>query len=194
MVEPVRDFVSVDMRGMKAALVARARERGVAVSAVVRTAIARDLGLGQASSPPDQTDQLGRDELAPRGVKVSIRLSAAEALQLTELARGAALSRNAYIGGLIGGATVLRTRADHVAAVTASCAELATLSRNLHHLATLLRLGSVRAALEYAGMLDSLQGEVRRHLQTSARALAYLRGPSASASRPAGTSGRVAHD
>jgi hypothetical protein len=194
MVEPVRDFVSVDMRGMKAALVARARERGVAVSAVVRTAIARDLGLGQASSPPDQTDQLGRDELAPRSVKVSIRLSRAEALQLTELAREAGLSRNTYIGGLIGGATVVRTRADHIAAATASCAELATLSRNLHHLASLLRLGSVPAALEYAGMLDALQGEVRRHLQTSARALAYLRGPSASASRPAGTSGRVAHD
>jgi hypothetical protein len=194
MTKPCRDFVSVDMRGMKAALVARARDRGVAVSAFVRTAVARELGLGQASSPPNQTDQPAREELAPRHVKASIRLSRAEVLQLTELAREAGLSRNTYIGGLIGGATVLRTRADHVAAVTTSCAELATLSRNLHHLASLLRLGSVRAALEYAGMLDSLQGEVRRHLQTSARALAYLRGPSASASRPAGTSGRVAHD
>jgi hypothetical protein len=40
-----RDFVSVDMRGMKAALVALARTRRVGVSAVVRTAVARELGL-----------------------------------------------------------------------------------------------------------------------------------------------------
>jgi hypothetical protein len=194
MTKPLRDFVSVDMRGLKAALVARARERGVAVSAVVRAAVARELGLGEASSLPNQTGELGRGELASRGVKVSIRLARAEALQLTELAKGAGLSRNAYIGGLIGGATVVRTRADHVAALTASCAELATLSRNLHHLATLLRLGSVRAAMEYAGMLDTLQGEVHRHLQTSARALAYLCGRSASAPRAAGTTDGVAHD
>lgn len=37
------DFVSVDMRGMKAALVAHARARRVGVSTVVRAAVAREL-------------------------------------------------------------------------------------------------------------------------------------------------------
>jgi hypothetical protein len=39
------DFVTVDMRGLKAALVARARRERVSVSVLVRKALARDLGL-----------------------------------------------------------------------------------------------------------------------------------------------------
>ncbi len=46
------DFVTVDMRGLKAALVARAQAERVSVSVLVRTAVMRDLGLaadGEAS-------------------------------------------------------------------------------------------------------------------------------------------------
>ena len=39
------DFVSVEMRGLKAALVARAQAQRVSVSELVRSAVARDLGL-----------------------------------------------------------------------------------------------------------------------------------------------------
>jgi hypothetical protein len=38
------DFVTVDMRGLKAALVARAQAQRISVSALVRTVLARDWG------------------------------------------------------------------------------------------------------------------------------------------------------
>ncbi len=45
------DFVTVDMRGLKAALVARAQGQRVSVSVLVRGAVARDLGLGVEGGP-----------------------------------------------------------------------------------------------------------------------------------------------
>jgi hypothetical protein len=66
-------------------------------------------------------------------------------------------------------------RADHIATLVASSAELSTLSRNIHHLTSLLRQGNVRPALEYREMLDTLAGDVRRHLTLAASVLADLR-------------------
>jgi hypothetical protein len=165
------DFVSVDMRGMKAALVVLARTRRVAVSTIVRTAVARELGLEERLDSTDATTGV----TASRAVKVSIRLSSAEVAQLAAGAREAGLSRGAYVGGLVSGVAVLSGRKDHLAALTASCGELAALSRNIHHLTTLLRQGAVQAAAEYREMLDTLEVEVRRHLKVAASALADLR-------------------
>jgi hypothetical protein len=72
-------------------------------------------------------------------------------------------------------------RAEHIATLVASSAELSTLSRNIHHLTALLSVGNVRPALEYREMLDTLAGDVRRHLMLAASALADLRPPSRSA-------------
>jgi hypothetical protein len=65
--------------------------------------------------------------------------------------------------------------ADHLATLIASSAELSTLSRNIHHLTSLLREGKVRPALEYREMLDTLAGDVRGHLTLAAGVLAGLR-------------------
>ena len=165
------DFVSVDMRGLKAALVARARSLRVGVSTIVRGAVTRELGLPVPPGPA----ALAEPAVPGKTVKVSIRLSSVEAAQLAAGAREAGLSRGAYVAGLVGGVAVLSGRADHVAALTASCGELAMLSRNIHHLTTLLRQGSARAVQEYLEMLDSLAAEVRRHLKVAADALADLR-------------------
>jgi hypothetical protein len=165
------DFVSVDMRGMKAALVAHARARRVGVSTIVRAAVARELRLEEPSASPEACVGAVAQEV----VKVSLRLSSAEAAQLAAGAREAELSRGAYVGGLVSGVAVLSRRKDHLAALTACCAELAVLSRNIHHLTALLRQGSFRAAEEYREMLDSLKVEVRRHLKVAADALADLR-------------------
>ena len=165
------DFVSVDMRGMKAALVAHARAHRVGVSTIVRAAVGRELGLDRQLAPSEARGSA----IAPAVVKVSIRLTSAEAAQLESGAREAELSRGAYVGALVNGVAVLSRRKDHLAALTASCAELAVLSRNIHHLTTLLGHGSFRAAEEYREMLDSLKFEVRRHLKVAADALADLR-------------------
>ena len=71
---------------------------------------------------------------------------------------------------LSGGAS----RADHLAALVASSAELSTLSRDIHHLTSLLRQGNVRAAQEYRERLDTLAGDVRSHLSLASGVLADL--------------------
>ncbi len=63
----------VDMRGLKAALVARAQAQRVRVSVVVREAVERELALGCAATEPEGAI---RDEAAPGlTVKLSIRLT-----------------------------------------------------------------------------------------------------------------------
>lgn len=48
---PTHDFVTVEMRGLKAALVVRAQAQRVSVSELVRSAVARELGLSVAGEP-----------------------------------------------------------------------------------------------------------------------------------------------
>ena len=168
------EFVTVDMRGLKAALVALARERRVSVSIVVRDAVARAFESGQAalkaSKPPTDIDVLTGT------VKVSIRLTAGEVHRLDAGAKSAGLSRAAFLSGLIDGVNVLSSggRRDHVAAVISSNAELSTLSRNIRHLADLLRRSQSAAAQEYRAMLDRLAGDVDRHLKRAGDVLAQM--------------------
>jgi hypothetical protein len=142
------DFVTVDMRGLKAALVARAQAERVSVSVLVRRAVARDLGLapeGEAS----RAEARAGIAFGAADVKLSIRMTAEEGRQLAAGARAAGLSRGAYLAGLVANVPVLSTggvRAEHIATLVASSAELSTLSRNIHRLTALLRQANVEPA------------------------------------------------
>ena len=179
------DFVTVDMRGLKAALVARAQAERMSVSVLVRSAVARDLGLaGDVAASRVDAAVAGHESVA--SVKLSIRMTAAEARQLAAGARAAGLSRGVYLAGLIANVPVLSTiggRTAHIAALMASCAELSTLSRNVHRLTALLRQANVEPARPYREMLDTLAGDVRRHLELAARALSDLQ-PQGRSTRP----------
>lgn len=170
---PTHDFVTVDMRGLKAALVVRAQAERVSVSLLVRRAVERELGHAGSAAP--------KPVAAPAGstVKLSIRLTSAEASHLDAGARRAGLSRGAFLAGLLTNVPSLSgnssSRVDCLAALTASSAELSTLSRNIHHLTTLLRQGEVLAAQQYRRMLDTLGADVRAHLGLAASTLADLR-------------------
>ncbi|MDP1899463.1 MAG: hypothetical protein Q8K96_03285 [Rubrivivax sp.] len=171
------DFVTVDMRGLKAALVARAQAQRVSVSVLVRDAVARELGLARATADQQAAALTGTASSAA-SVKLSIRMTPEEAERLAAGARAAGLSRGAYLAGLIADVPVLSagaSRTDHLATLIASSAELSTLSRNIHHLTSLLREGKVRPALEYREMLDTLAGDVRGHLTLASSVLADLR-------------------
>ena len=171
------DFVTVDMRGLKVALVARARDQRVSVSVLVRGAIARDLGLADATERRPMAASAGVTPSAA-SIKLSIRMTPEEASLLAAGARAAGLSRGAYLAGLMANVPVLilgASRSDHMATLVASSAELSTLSRNIHHLTSLLRQGNVRPALEYREMLDTLAGDVRSHLTLASKVLADLR-------------------
>jgi len=170
-----RDRISVDLHGLKAALFEQARARGVSPSGLVREALVDALGQSDSSG----SDRVARSAKPIEGlVRLSLRMTREEAFAILAAARHAGLSPGAFIAGLVAGVPALANGAshtDHLAALIASSAELSTLSRNIHHLTTLLREGNVRPAQEYRGMLDTLAGDVRGHLTLAAGVLADLR-------------------
>ena len=104
------DFVTVDMRGLKAALVARAQAERVSVSVLVRGAVARELGLARAAAEQQATSAGATSSAA--SVKLSIRMTHEEAEQLAAGARAAGLSRGAYLSGLIADVPLLSPPAE----------------------------------------------------------------------------------
>ena len=173
---PTHDFVTVEMRGLKAALVARAQAQRVSVSELVRCAVARDLGLSVVDGEP-QSVEVPRGVGHAASVKLSIRMTAEEAAQLGAGARAAGLSRGAYLAGLVAHVPVLTdgvSRVEHIAVLSESTAELATLSRNLYLLSTQLRRGEDASTRQQRLMLDTLARDVRQHLDLASSALADL--------------------
>jgi hypothetical protein len=170
-----RDRISVDLRGLKAALLERAAAFGVSPSALVREALAAALGAPAGS----HGQRPGRHDPADSGdrVRLSLRMCRTEAAAALQAAHQAGLSPGAFVAGLVAGVPVLSQRgqaADHRAALVASSAELASLSRSIHHLTALLRQGDVQAAQAYRVMLDTLASDVRGHLALASRVLADL--------------------
>lgn len=178
-----RDRISVDLQGLKATLCERARLAGVLPSTWVRTTLADALeqppGAG-ADMPSQATNR--RDASRAR---LSLRMTRAQAIAVTEAARRAGMNAGDYVANLVAGVpltTLGYRRADHVAALAASCAEMSTFSRTLHRLTLLLRNGSFRVAQDYQVMLDRLDAGVASHLKLTSRILGELRPPARSGS------------
>lgn len=173
MTSAARERISVDLGGLKAALAARARTRGMLPSALVREALVAALGQGAGTEPPrGAVPHSGADT-----VRLSLRLPRRAHDALLSAAQTSGLSVGDFVAGLLAQAPALTDGAGataRLAALTASCAELATLSRNLHHLTTLLRQGSGRAAQEYRAMLDEIGADVRTHLALASSVAAEL--------------------
>ena len=171
------------MRDLKVALIERSRAERVSVSSLVRAYVATGLGRSSVRGPV-----AAGPALRPMSVvKLSIRMPAAEAGRIAEGARQAGISRAAYLAELVFGApqgVSSATRSEQVAMLASTNAELATLGRNVRHLATLISQGSGEAALHYKGMLNTITVEVRRHLSVSSAVLADLRSRRLPASPP----------
>jgi hypothetical protein len=184
MTTAARDRISVDLRGLKVALLERARAGGVSPSDFVRSVVAGALDQSLNPSPDGAGARLSSE--AHARVRVSLRMHQREASALFSAARSAGLPLGTFVTGLVAGIPALE-RGDaprhHVAALIASNAEISTLARNVHHLAALLRQGSVRAAQEYQSMLGNLEMDVRNHLALAAEVLCELR-PRRSAPAP----------
>ena len=177
MATATREYFTVDLRGLRAAMAARAAQTGVTESDVLRSALAAALDEtgGSATRP---APVFTNDGVAPtRKVNLSVRLSRTAASRLDTNARAAGLSRGAYLARLIDGAPPVAASADRKAAAAAlsrSSAELAILSRDLHHLTQLLRRGAVEAARQYYERLESADADVRMHLDKATLILADL--------------------
>jgi hypothetical protein len=180
-----REFFTVDLRGLRAALTAHAAAAGMTESDVLRGALAAALhdAAGSLDDPtPAGAQTCSRLPL----VKLSTRLPRAKAEQLDRHARAAGLSRGAYLSRLIEGAPPVVAAADRAAgaaALGASAAELALLSRDITRLTLLLRQGDVESAKRCRDRLDTLDADVRVHLDRAAAVLADLAPPRARARR-----------
>jgi len=177
-----REFFTVDLRGLRAALAARAARDGLTESDVLRCALATVLGTDLAVLPDPASDCTAA-QLPPHHVKLSARLVRPAANRLDQSARAAGLSRGAYLERLILGAPPVASSADRAALFTAlnkSSEELAVMSRDINHLTQLLRQGEVQAAKSYAERHETLDRDVRSHLALAAAVLAEMsamRGP-----------------
>ena len=170
-----RDLLTVDLRGMKAALVAHARTRGVSISDLVRDVLVE--AMGRVPSLPQESATNPLRSTDSDRVRLTVRLARRDAEVLASRARDAKLPQCTYLAGLIAGIPALAEgagHAEHVAALAASNAELVMLSTSLNHLARLLREGSTQAALEYRETLRTLVADVRRHLNLASSVVSDL--------------------
>jgi len=179
-----RELFTVDLRGLRAALSRRATEAGITESDVLRGALA--VALGDGRGDPLNSPATGDASTSQPQVKLSVRITCPAAERLDRKARAAGLSRGAYLTGLIDGAPAVVAATDRragFAALSASAAELALLSRDIHHLTHLLRCGEFGPAQAYRERLETLDADVRQHLDRSAAAFAELAPPQARARR-----------
>ncbi len=170
-----REFFTVDLRGLRAGLRARAARHGLTESAVLRSVLAAALGIEPTDPSPPSTG--AGDPMIGAQVKLSVRLAKTASSRLDHNARAAGLSRGVYLTRLIDGAPPAVASSDRAAmfnALNASSAELAVLSRDINHLTRLLRQGSFQAAREYTGRLESLDRVVQAHMALAAPVLAEL--------------------
>lgn len=160
-----RDRLSVDLHGLKAALVERARLAGTSPSGWVRATLAEALG-----GPPEPVSEALPPRLKARDVsrvRLTLRMSRADASAVLAAARLAGQPPGDFVADLLAGQPVpmpASDRAETVGALIAACAELSTFSCNLSHLVSLLRQGAFRPAEEYRPMLTTLSIDVREHL------------------------------
>lgn len=168
-----RDLTTVDLRGLKPHLARLAATRGVTLSGVIRELLASAARVPHTQSPGTAPVQ----EPAAR-VRISMRLAGDEASALAAAARAAGLSIGNYVADLQAQVPAVQGGpglAELVRELAASTAELATISRSIRHLNELVEGKSFAAANEYAGVIASLDDDVRRHLRLASRALSNLR-------------------
>ncbi len=146
----------------------------MAVSAAVRSAVLSFLD-GQAQLPPTT---LAVAPVLGAVVKLTLRLGASHAAQLTERARAAAVSRGAYIAALLDAVPPSPKSPDHreaVASLVRSTQQIATISTDMNACLRLARCDSLPA--ETDSVLTTLGDEVRLHLRTASLLLASLTVP-----------------
>jgi hypothetical protein len=172
-----RDFVTVDMQGLKAPLAAVARRERKGMSELVRVAVSHHWALEPATRRPVEPRGADCSAAAPT-VKVAIRMTRGELEALDVRSAQSGLSRGVLVAGLLSDVPALKGRAthrEHLAALIASNAELATLTRDIARLCTLLEQQDWQGAREYVARLGTLLGDVRSHLAHASAALRSMR-------------------
>jgi hypothetical protein len=170
-----RERISIDLQGLKEALMERSQALGVSPSELLRKALAQVLDtpatlMRETAVRPPWKRPGDRTRLC-------LRMGQEEAATTLAAAKRAGMSPGDYVAGLVAGVPVLLNgggRSDHIEALTISNAHVANLSRNVYALTRFLTQANVEQARVYRDMLDTLNGDVRRHLMLASGVLADL--------------------
>ena len=179
MKSPSRERISIDLQGLKTPLMARTEALGMSPSVLIRKAL--EHALETAAEPAQRSPRKTSRGHPGDRTRLCLRMGHEDAVAVLAAARLAGMTPGDYVAGLVAGVPVLLNgggRVDHIAALMASNFEMSSLTRNIHALTRLLTQANVPQARVYRDMLDTLNGDVRRHLVLAARALADLGRPS----------------
>jgi hypothetical protein len=158
-----RERISIDLQGLKEALMERSQALGVSPSELLRKALAQVLGTPAmlkretAVRPPWKRP---RDR-----TRLCLRMGQEEAAATLAAAKRAGMSPGDYVAGLVAGLPVLLNgggRSDHIAALTTSNAHVANLSRNVYAL--------TRFLTQATGWSANLKANLKRSLSATAPA------------------------
>jgi hypothetical protein len=171
-----RDRVTVDLRGLRTRLEARAHQQHVTTAALVRRAVVlmlddKDTGGAELACVKPETGKVA---------KLTLRMSPVHALLLAKRALAADVSQGRYVCTLLDGMPAPARPADHSAAVTAlraSTDKVAAMSVDLNAFLRLLRLGPNKEMESYRAGLISLADDMRAHLATASALIADLATP-----------------
>jgi hypothetical protein len=161
MAPPSRDRVGVDLRGIGDDVRAAARARHSTVAAFARDALVE--ALGRPPTLPDCIAEVDRAEI----VKLSLRMRHYEAEALILSAGGLGLSYGEYVARLVMQVPLPMPAAERAAdraALMASSDNLAALSVDLATFMRLLRTGKSDEVEKYRRRIETVDLEIRRHL------------------------------
>lgn len=169
-----RDRITVDLRGLRSRLEARASQRGITAAALVRRAVVFLLDDG---SPERGDIACAAKATSGQVAKVTLRMSPTHAATLARQARAADVAQGQYVCALLDGAPAPPLPADHsasVAALRASTDRVAAMSTDLNAFMRLLGRVPAEQLEGYRGGLMSLAGDMRAHLAKASALLAEI--------------------
>lgn len=170
MVSAAGDRVTISLRGIGDAVRAAAPGRGVTLAAFAREALISTLNEAPALRELADAPAVRR----PGTVKLTWRMDVRAAQALAANARALGLSYGQYVGYLVSVTPLpapLAQRAADRAALQASTHHVAELALNLRDLVRLLERGDAEEARKYRAMLDTIGGDIARHLERASSLL-----------------------
>ena len=182
MVGHLRERVTIDLRGLGAAVHLRAAAERTTVAALARRAITAILDAPGSQDELFSAVAAAAPRVPPDGlpVKVTVRMSATYAVTLATRAHCADVSQGAYVAGLLDNAPPPPQPKDHrvaIGALQTSTDQLAALSADLNAFMRLLGRGNPAALEPYRARVMSLNKEVQGRLAAASRLMSELKPP-----------------
>ena len=175
-----RERVTIELRGLGAAVQLRAAAERTTVAALARRAIAVMLDAPAPQAELFSAVAAAAPRVPPDGlpVKVTVRMSATHAVTLATRAHSADVSQGAYVAGLLDNAPPPPQPPNHheaIGALLTSTDQLAVLSADLNAFMRLLGRGNPAALEPYRASVMSLKTEVQGHLAAASRLMSELK-------------------